>query len=116
MLSENKKSYPTAVLKDIETQLSSATAKWGSDQLEKLFFCLMNWYTDALLMASNADETLLLNLDRKEDIIIVARVEGISLLRSRIDLLEKSINLLRRYIQPLLILENVITQIGGAEA
>ncbi len=116
ILAENKKSYPSAVLKDIETQISTATAKWGSDQLEKLFLCLMNWYTDALLVASNSEESLLLNLDRKEDIITVAKVEGFALLRSRIEMLEKSIGLLRRYIQPLLILENVITQIGGAEA
>lgn len=116
MLSESKKSYPSAVIKDIETQISAATDKWGSDQIEKLFICLMNLYTDAMLMAANAEETLLLNLDRKEDIITIARVEGFALLRSRIEMLEKSINLLRRYIQPLLILENVITQIGGAEA
>jgi hypothetical protein len=116
MLAESKKSYPSAVIKDIETQISAATDKWGSDQIEKLFLCLMNLYTDAMLMAANAEETLLLNLDRKEDIITLARVEGFALLRSRIEMLEKSINLLRRYIQPLLILENVITQIGGAEA
>ena len=76
----------------------------------------MNWYTDAMLTAANANETLLLNLDRKDDIITVAKVEGFALLKSRIEMLEKSISLLRRYIQPLLILENVITQIGGAEA
>ncbi len=116
LLAENKKSYPAAVLKDIEAQISTATSKWGSDQLEKIFLCLMNWYSDALLVASKAEETLLLNLDRKEDIITVAKVEGFALLRSRIELLEKSINLLKRYVQPLLILENVLTQIGGAEA
>jgi DNA polymerase III delta' subunit len=116
LLAENKKSYPSAVLKDIEAQISSAISKWGNDQIEKMLICLTNWYTDAMLMSINADETLLLNLDHKEDIITVARVEGFTLLRSRIEMLENSINLLRRYIQPLLILENVITQIGGAEA
>ena len=55
-------------------------------------------------------------LDHKKDIITVAKVEGYSLLRARIEMLEKSMSLLRRYIQPLLILENVITQIGGTEA
>ena len=116
LLAESKKAYPAAVIKDIETQISASTAKWGSDQLEKIFLCLMNWYTDAMLMAVKADETLLLNLDRKEDIITVAKVEGFDLLKSRIEMLEKSIVLLRRYIQPLLILENVMSQIGGAEA
>ena len=76
----------------------------------------MNWYADALLMACGADETLLLNLDRKDDIIILAKVEGTALLRARIEMLEKSAGLLRRYVQPLLILENLLTQIGGPEA
>lgn len=116
LLAESKKAYPAAVIKDVETQISASTTKWGNDQLEKMFLCLMNWYTDAMMMAANADETLLLNLDRKEDIITVARVEGLDLLKSRIEMLEKSIVLLRRYIQPLLILENVMSQIGGAEA
>ena len=116
LLAESKKAYPAAVIKDIENQITASTAKWGSDQLEKIFLCLMNWYADAVLMAAKADETLLLNLDRKDDIIKVAKVEGLTLLKSRIEMLEKSINLLRRYIQPLLILENVLTQIGGTEA
>ena len=104
------------VLKEIDLQISTAVTRWGNNQLEKLFVCLMNWYIDALMMASGADETLLLNLDHKKDIITVAKVEGYSLLRARIEMLEKSMSLLRRYIQPLLILENVITQIGGTEA
>jgi len=57
-----------------------------------------------------------LNLDRKEDIITLAKVEGIALLRARIELIEKSVSHLRRYVQPLLILENLLTQIGGPEA
>ena len=116
LMAESKKSYPSAVLKEIDLQISTAVTRWGNNQLEKLFVCLMNWYIDALMMASGADETLLLNLDHKKDIITVAKVEGYSLLRARIEMLEKSMSLLRRYIQPLLILENVITQIGGTEA
>ena len=88
LLAESKKAYPAAVIKDVETQISASTTKWGNDQLEKMFLCLMNWYTDAMMMAANADETLLLNLDRKEDIITVARVEGLDLLKSRIEMLE----------------------------
>ncbi len=116
LLSENKKAYPTAILKDIESQIQAATTKWVNDQLEKILLCLMNWYNDAMLISAKADESLLLNLDRKEDIITVARVEGFTLLKFKMEMLDKSIGLLRRYIQPLLILENVITQIGGTEA
>ena len=116
LLSENKQAYPAAVIKDIEDQIKASASKWGDGQIEKLFLCLMNWYTDAMLTSVGADETLLLNLDRKEDIIKVAKVEGLVLLRSRISLLEESIGLLRRHVQPSFILENVITQIGGPEA
>jgi len=56
-----------------------------------------------------------LNLERKEDIITVAEVDGIALLRARIELLEKSVGLLRRHVQPVLIVENLIMQIGGLE-
>lgn len=115
-LAEAKKGYPAAVIKEIEGQLHSAIEKWSGGQLEEFFNCLLNWYADALLAACGADETLLLNLDHKEDIITVAKVEGVALLRARIEMLENSVGLLRRYVQPLLILENVITQIGGPEA
>lgn len=116
LLLEAKKGYPSALMKEIEGQLSAAVERWASSQLEEFFLCLMNWYADALMVACGADETLLLNLDRKEDIITLAKVEGIALLRSRIEMLEKSVELQRRYVQPLLILENLLTQIGGPEA
>lgn len=116
LLAEAKKAYPAAMIKEIDGQLSSAIDKWSAGQLEEFFLCLLNWYADALLMACGADKTLLLNLDRKEDIMSVAKVDGIALLRARIEMLENSVGLLRRYVQPLLILENVITQIGGPEA
>ncbi|MDD3147341.1 MAG: DNA polymerase III subunit delta' [Candidatus Riflebacteria bacterium] len=116
LLLEAKKSYPSALIKEIEGQFSAAIERWAGSQLEEFFLCLLNWYADALIVACKADETLLLNLDRKEDIITLAKVEGIELLRSRIELLEKSVELQRRYVQPLLILENLLTQIGGPEA
>ena len=84
-------------------------------QLEGLL-CLINFYSDALLMSCGADETLMLNIDCKDDIITLAKVEGTSLLRGRIEMLESAVFMLHRHVQPLLILENLITQIGGAEA
>lgn len=116
LLSDAKKSYPAALVKEIDSQLSSALDKWSAGQIEELLLCLLNWYADAMSAASGADETLLLNLDRKEDIITVAQVDGMDLLRARIEMLEHSVGFLRRYVQPALILENVITQIGGPEA
>ena len=116
VLAEARKGYPSPLVKESEGQLHAAIDRWLTAQLEELFFCLMNWYADALLLACGADETLLLNLDRKEDIITLAKVEGIALLRARIEMLDRSIEMQRRYVQPLLILENLLTQIGGPEA
>lgn len=112
---EAKKAYPAAVVKDIEGSIDSMLNGWSHQQLEELLLCLLNMYSDALKVACGADETLLLNLDRKEDIITLAAVDSAVLLRARIELLEKSAGLLRRHVQPALVIENLITQIGGLE-
>jgi len=116
VLADAKKAYSNALYKEIDGQISSAVDKWATMQLEELFNCLLNFYSDALKQAFKCDETLLLNLDVKEDIITVAEIDDVALIRSRIMLLEQSNVWLRRYVQPLLIVENVITQIGGTEA
>jgi len=115
MLAEAKKAYPAAVIKEFEGVLDSLLGGWPGLQFEELLLCLLNWYSDALKAAAGADETLLLNLGRKEDIITIAEVDGVALLRARIELLENSVGLLRRHVQPVLIVENLITQIGGLE-
>ena len=107
--------YPAAVIKEFEGTIDSLLSGWSALQLEETLLCLLNWYADALKVASGTDETLLLNLDHKEDIITLAEIDGIALLRARIELLEKSVGLLRRHVQPVLIVENLITQIGGLE-
>lgn len=116
LLAEAKKSYPAPMYKEVEGLLHSSIEKWSNLRLEDMMICLINWYGDALLASCGADETLMLNLDRKEDIMTVAKVEGTVLLRSRIEMIENSLFMLRRYVQPSFIIENLITQIGGTEA
>lgn len=116
LLADAKKAYAAALYKELDNQLDAALGQWADNQVEEFFFCLINWYSDAMIMAAGGDETLLLNLDHKEDIITLAEVDGLSLLRARLEMLESSVGLLRRHVQPSLILENVITQIGGPEA
>lgn len=115
LLADSRKSYPAATIKDFEGVLATTLAGWSGLQLEELLLTLLNWYSDAVKMASGADESFLLNLDRKKDIITIAEIDGIALLRARIELIEKSAGLLRRHVQPVLIVENLITQIGGLE-
>ncbi len=116
LLVEAKKSYPAPMYKEAESLLFTTLEKWSSIQLEELILGLLNWYGDALIASCGSNETLMLNLDHKEDIITVAKVEGTSLLRSRIEMLENALYMLRRYVQPSFIIENLITQIGGTEA
>lgn len=116
LIAEAKGAYSSGMIKEIDSQINSALSSWVLGQIEELFNCLLNWYSDALRWAGGKDETLLLNLDRKEDIITLAEVDLIVLLRSRIGMLEESVYLLRRYVQPSLVIENVLTQIGGPEA
>ncbi|PKL48042.1 MAG: DNA polymerase III subunit delta' [Candidatus Riflebacteria bacterium HGW-Riflebacteria-2] len=115
LLAEAKKAYPAAVLKDVEGAIDSLLHGWSGQQLEELLLCLLNWHSDALKVACGADESLLLNLDRKEDIITLAAVDDVALLRAQIELVGKSVGLLRRHVQPALVIENLITQIGGLE-
>lgn len=116
LIDEVKAGYSPAMIKEIDAQINSALSAWSLGQIEEIFACLLNWYADALRWGGSEDETLLLNLDRKEDIITIAEADGNDLLRSRIGLLEESVYLLRRYVQPSLVIENVLTQIGGPEA
>lgn len=116
LIDEVRGGYSAAMLKEIDNQINSALSAWVLGQLEDLLKTLLNWYADALRQAAGANESLLLNLAWKEDIITIAEADGIDLLRSRIGLLEESLYLLHRYVQPSLVIENVLTQIGGPEA
>ncbi|MEW6709320.1 MAG: DNA polymerase III subunit delta' [Candidatus Riflebacteria bacterium] len=116
LIDEVKAGYSSGMIKEIDGQINSALSAWALNQIEELFHCLLNWYSDALRCSGSKDETLLLNLEQKEDIITIAEADGIDLLRSRISMLEESVYLLRRYVQPSLVIENVLTQIGGPEA
>jgi hypothetical protein len=116
LISEAKNAYSSAMLKEVDGQINSALSAWVLRQFSELLTCMLNWYADALRWSAGQNETLLLNLNQKEDIITIAEVEEVCLLRSRMTLLEESMYLLRRYVQPSLVIENVLTQIGGPEA
>lgn len=115
-LADARRSYGSTIIKDIESQINSALNNWEVFQTQKLFLCLINWYADVQRWAASHDEKLLLNMDQKEAIITVAEIEGASLARSRNEMLQNSVRLLKRHVQAALILENVIAQIGGPVA
>jgi DNA polymerase III delta' subunit len=113
LVKEAKASYSSGMINEVTSQFNHASKKWGNDQLESFFTGLSLWYEDAFRWSCSKDETLLLNLNRKEDIITIAKVDNLEVLRDRILMLNDSVGLLKRHIQPSLILENVLTQIGG---
>lgn len=112
---DSKSSYSSAMLKEIEKQFSSELKTWKTNQFTKFLSCLLHWYEDVFRWMCTEDETLLLNLEQKKDIITLAEIDEITSVRSYISLLNESINLLDRHVQPTLILENVLTQIGGLQ-
>ncbi|MGM0600123.1 MAG: hypothetical protein ACQETH_09950, partial [Candidatus Rifleibacteriota bacterium] len=116
LLNEFRSAYSSAMIKEIDSQVGSALSAWMIFQLQEIIHCLTNWYADALRWSATKDKTLLLNLGRKDDIITLAEIDNANLMRARIEMLEKSVYLLNRHVQPSLVVENVITQIGGPEA
>jgi hypothetical protein len=116
LLNEFRAAYSSAMIKEIDSQVGSALSAWVIFQLQEIIHCLTNWYSDALRWQATKDETLLLNLNRKDDIITLAEIDNTNLIRARIEMLQKSVYLLNRHVQPSLVVENVITQIGGPEA
>jgi hypothetical protein len=116
IVAESKASYQSGILKEAESVFSACINSWVHNQIIDLFSCFESFYEDAIRWSCCQDETLLLNLDQKEDIITLSKVEDIVLLNRRISLLNESVGLLKRYIQPSFIIENVLTQIGGLAA
>lgn len=114
-ISDVSDSYKPAFLKELESTVSSGLSAWRNRQIEGFIFVLHNYLEDVLRYQYSKNESLLLNLSDKKDIMTLSEFYSSSFCESRLELLEKSIHLLGRHVQPALILENLVTQIGGTE-
>jgi len=113
LIGRHKQAYSPGLLKEIEEQCGAAISAWTGRQPAALLEGLLRWYEDMYHWGFMEDDGCLLNLDRKEDIMAVTAARGPAFIRARLQLLNHSLELLRRFVQPALVLENVLTDIGG---
>jgi len=116
LLSREKQAYSAGVLREIEDQIHAIINTLVNRQTRDFSECLLNWLEDAFRYGCTNAETILLNLDRKEDIMRLAKVRGENFVQSLIIRVSKSLELMERNVQPSLILENVLTGFGGSIA
>lgn len=113
LIGRQRQAYSPGLLKEIEEQCGAAIGAWVSRQPAAFLEGLLRWHEDLYHWGFMEDEKCLLNLDRKEDIMSVTAARGPAFIRARLQLLHHSLELLRRFVQPALVLENVLTDIGG---
>ncbi len=108
-----KAGLPAPMLKEMDEQF----AQWANDFAQRRFVALLEGlhlaWADAFRLATCNDEEMLLNIARKDIIMKPAAFPGSAVLESRLRTLERAVQRHRRYIQPALILENILTDIGG---
>ncbi|RCK81292.1 MAG: DNA polymerase III delta prime subunit [Candidatus Ozemobacter sibiricus] len=113
VIARQKAAYASEILKDMDKQFGPAVQALFQGQLTAFLECLRQWYEDIFHFAHTGDESWLLNLDRKEDIMALSLGRGLGAAESGIRLLSRSLELLSRHVQPGLVLEHVLTSIGG---
>ena len=112
-LKRQKAGLPSAILKELDEQFS----QWATEFAQRRFAGLLEGlglaWADGFRLATGGGEEMLLNIGRKDLIMKMVAFPGPAILESRLRALERSIQRHRRYIQPALILENILTDIGG---
>ena len=114
LVKQQKQAYEGSLVKDLEKQLLAAIGKIGLAEIQEFLDSLLNWFHDSLAFGVSGNETLLLNADRKEDIMTITGVRGLARIRNMIETVVRGMELLRRNVQPTLVLESVLMNIGGS--
>ncbi len=113
VVARQKSAYAAEILKDMDKQFGPAVQALFQGQVTGFLEGLRFWYEDLFHFAHTGDERWLLNLDRKEDIMALSLGRGLGAAESGIRLLSRSLELLSRNVQPVLVLEHVLSSIGG---
>ncbi|MCS7173439.1 MAG: DNA polymerase III subunit delta' [Armatimonadetes bacterium] len=82
------------------------------ERLAELLDIALLWYRDVLIEQHAADERLLVNLDRREEIRQLAAHLGPEAVYRRLEAIERAKAELRRHVQPRLVLEAMFLQFG----
>ncbi|MBI3037966.1 DNA polymerase III subunit delta' [bacterium] len=111
-LAGQKENYSSSLLKVVGEQFQQMIEDLGNRHVLDFFQSLLFWHSDFFRFKNTQDVTLLLNLDRKEDIMNLSRrhwatkkIECLKSLLSNFDLFAHNVN-------PTLILEDTLMRIG----
>jgi DNA polymerase III delta' subunit len=107
------KQYPTALARETKDQFTAQTSEIAHHLLLGFLETLLNVLDDARAYSFHRNETLLLNIDRKEDIMAVAERSGLPRLLDRIEQVSRSIEQVRHNVNVVLICENLFSMFGG---
>ncbi len=114
LLADAKSGIAPAMAKEMGEQLTAACAQFAWTQHDALIGSLCNWVADAWHWHCVGDESLLLNLDRHDDIMAMARIWGYARLERALRLTTWCQQLLLRNVNPQLILENLLANLVAA--
>jgi DNA polymerase III delta' subunit len=113
VLTAQKQQYSAGILRELEESMSSTAGELLNHRQVTFLEASLNVFGDIFRGQCADDETTLLNIDRKEDIMRIARRWPQSLIRQRIAAIGGQIERIRRYVSPQLVFENFFADFGG---
>ncbi|MBF0543627.1 MAG: hypothetical protein HQM08_04300 [Candidatus Riflebacteria bacterium] len=108
-----KENYPSALLKELEEGCGHSISEIVFTQIDAFLNYLCLIAKDMLYAGHSPEQELLLNIDEKEIIISALKFHGLPRVEAKIRLIGQARDLLGRYVNPGLILENILSDFGG---
>lgn len=105
--------YQPSIIKAFEDNISWKIDSLSSCQYSEFLDCFNSWFSDIFTYMTTTDERLLLNLDLKEDIITLSCVKSYSFVQNGVEAIGRAIGHLRGHVQPRLVFEHLLTEIGA---
>ncbi|MBF0501653.1 MAG: DNA polymerase III subunit [Candidatus Riflebacteria bacterium] len=115
MIKKEKGNYPSGLLRDVEEGFGYAIGEVASEQLQGFLRGISDWAADLFHAGLTRDENLLLNKEAKNVIMSVVDYRGPVFAQTRIAAITSGLEQIRRYINPSLVFENILSDLGGCE-
>ncbi|MFZ2958291.1 MAG: DNA polymerase III subunit [Candidatus Ozemobacteraceae bacterium] len=115
LIKEQKGNYSSSLLKEVEEGFGYAAGEVASGQLQGFLKGILDWSADLFHVGLTGDENLLLNKEAKDVIMSVVDRRGLAFAQNRIAAITRGMEQIRRYVNPALVLENILSDLGGNE-
>lgn len=115
VLQSQRQNYSSPILKEIEEGISSQLGESINSLTVSFFETAMNLLGDVFHWKCTQEEQTLLNIDRKEDIITQAKRLSLPLVQRKLEDLGTRIEAVRRFVNPLILMENFFADPGGSK-